>query len=155
MEEKVLEVFERIVDMVEDNCDLHDVINSGGCGWVSYFMMSKFKSMGMQEDVTLIYLDRSFETSEEIEYNLSNRCGDRSANHLMIRYKSIYFDAKYFGHSVNPYYSEKRMFEVNVEIEDLLDACQDEGQWNSTYDPTEWNDEVFEIIQEAFKQVFN
>lgn len=145
-------VFLTINEKVSQNYELSNDVNCGGCGWFCYFLMRELYKRGITEGVDLIYLDDGdFNDSSDIEYNLENCTGKRSASHLMVRVGELYIDALSTSETVDwLYWDEEEEFVVKTKLEYLLQACQNPSDWNKQYDPLLYNDLVEEIVVEAF-----
>lgn len=151
--EQVHNAMQDILDRIYDR-DI-PYINSGGCGWFVHYILKEFERYGVAvEDYWVVYLvDWGFEDEEEIEFNLKNRCGKRSASHLMIRFDDMYYDAYYKGEEFDDYYWDNETeYLVRTNADDMRKACEHRTDWNDTYDYEEYNTELRQIVYSSFRK---
>lgn len=150
--DKIHRILEEIVEKTSTSIDR---LNRGGCGWFVHYILKEFERYGVDiSHYWVVYLvDYGFEDEEEIEYNLSNRCGKRSSSHLMIMFDNKYYD----GYWADDYYDEdywygETQYLVRTNAVDMRAACEYRPDWNNSYDYKRYNPKLRQIIYSTFRK---
>lgn len=160
MTNKLKNVIAKIHNDVYKNHNLSSSINGGGCGVFAYYFIKQCEKYNIR-GISLTYLDAEYEVipPETRVYNITNcksNWGLRiSAQHIMVTInKKFLVDAKYIGTKKPNNYIHLKKTNIVVPAKLIGRTLKIRAQWNSWYEPEEYNPVIRKIINTAFKKEY-
>jgi len=160
MTTKLKNVIAKIHNGVYNNGSLNSVINRGGCGVFAYYFIKQCEKYNIK-GISLTYLDFEYEVipPETRVYNITN-CKNNwglniSAQHIMVTINNKFLvDAGYIGTKKPNNYSHLKKTNIVVPAKLIGRTLKIRAQWNSWYEPEEYNPVIRRIINQAFKKEY-